>query len=65
MIKKTIGGFVRNLLIAIGIGALLLFIWQGWGEDGNISGFLLMLWDWFYAVCSGVVKAFNQATGNL
>lgn len=59
MIKKSL----RWLLSAIGIGAILLFIWQGWGQHGNISGFLLMLWDWFYAVCNGVVTAARTAMG--
>lgn len=61
MIKKSL----RWLLSAIGIGAILLFIWKGWGEQGNISGFLLMLWDWFYAVCNGVVTAARQAMGQI
>jgi hypothetical protein len=61
MIKKS----VRWLLGAIGIGAVLLFIWKGWGEQGNIAGFIMMLWDWFYAVCSGVVETAQHALGML
>lgn len=54
---------LRWLLMAIGVGAIALFIWKGWGENGNISGFLLMLWDWFYTICNGVVVAARQASG--
>lgn len=61
MIKKSL----RWLLSAIGVGALLLFIWKGWGESGNIAGFFLMLWDIFYAVISGVVTAARQAMGQI
>lgn len=58
-----IKNLVRWLLSAIGLGALILFIWRGWGEDGNLAGFFLMLWDWFYMIISAAVSAFGQATG--
>jgi hypothetical protein len=61
VIKKA----VKNILLAIGIGVVLLFIWQVWGRSGNIAGFIGMLWDWFYAVCSGIVQVVRQATNDL
>lgn len=59
MIKRM----VKGLLIAIGLGALVLFIWTNWGSNGRISDFFLMLWDWYYAITSGLVSAVNTATG--
>lgn len=61
MLKKIL----KNILIAIGIGVLLLFVWEVWGRSGNLAGFFGMLWDWFYAVCSGIVEVFRTATNDL
>lgn len=56
-----IKNFVRWLLMAIGAGAIILFIWKGWGEDGNLAGFFIMLWDWFFAICDSVASAGRHA----
>jgi hypothetical protein len=61
VVKKAL----KTILIAIGVGAVLLFIWQTWGQDGRIGEFFGMLWDWFYAITSGIVDVFRQATGDL
>jgi hypothetical protein len=61
MIKKAL----KTILMAIGIGVVVLFIWEVWGRSGNIAGFIGMLWDWFYAICSGIVQVFRQAIGDL
>lgn len=54
---------LRTVLIALGLGALAFFIWDGWGANGNISGFFIMLWDWFYAITHGASQAAHQAIG--
>jgi uncharacterized membrane protein len=56
---------IKTILIAIGIGAVLLFIWEVWGRSGNLAGFFGMLWDWFYAITSGIVSVFRQAFSDL
>jgi hypothetical protein len=59
VLKKVL----KNILIAIGIGAVLLFIWQVWGQEGNLAGFFGMLWDWFYTVCSSLATAVRTSLG--
>lgn len=48
---------IRKLFAAFGVGALILFVWRGWGEEGRLSDFLIMLWEWFFMVIDAMVVA--------
>lgn len=56
---------IKFILMAIGVAALLLFVWEVWGKDGRLGDFFLMIWDWFYAVASGIAEVLKQAFGSL
>jgi hypothetical protein len=56
---------VKWLLGAILIGGLILFIWRGWGEEGNLSGLLLGIWNFFYAIWDAVANTIGNIWNKL
>lgn len=55
---------LSKVLLLIGLGVVLMVIWQVWGRDGRITEFFIMIWDAFFAIITAganmVINAFSD-----